>query len=124
MSTIKANTLLHSDGSTTNPPSIPALDQRMAKAWVKFRGLDTLTINDSYNVSSITDNGVGHYSVNFTTAMANSIYSPLSSGSFYNWDSHYQTSSHTTSYFKIHAIRAHNHAYNDTDIITGVVFGS
>ena len=33
MSTIKANTLLHSDGSTTTQPSIPALDKRMAKAW-------------------------------------------------------------------------------------------
>ena len=122
--TLKANTLLHSDGSTTTQPSIPALDTRMAKAWVKFRGLDTLTINDSYNVSSITDNGVGHYSVNFTTAMANSIYSPLSSGSFYNWDSHYQTGSYTTSSFKIYAIRAHNHEYNDTDMIASVVFGS
>ena len=124
MSTIKANTLLHSDGSTTTQPSIPALDKRMAKAWVKFRGLDTLVINDAYNVSSITDNGVGHYTVNFTTAMANSTYSPLSSGSFYNWDSHYQTSHHTTSYFRIHAIRAVSTAYHDTDIITGVVFGN
>jgi hypothetical protein len=124
MSTIKANTLLHSDGSTTTQPSIPALDKRMAKAWVKFRGLDTLAINDSYNVSSITDNGVGQYTVNFTTAMANSTYSPLSSGSYYNWDSHYQTSHHTTSSFRINGIRAHSHAFNDTDIITGVVFGN
>ena len=75
MSTIKANTLLHSDGSTTNPPAIPALDQRMAKAWVNFIGQGTVAINSAYNVSSITDNGTGDYTVNFTVNMANVNYS-------------------------------------------------
>ena len=124
MSTIKVGTLLAADGSTTTQPSIPALDQRMAKAWVKFRGLDTLAINDSYNVSSITDNGVGDYSVNFTTSMANANYSAVSSGSFYNWDSNYLTHSYTTSYFKIAAIRSVSAVYHDTDIITAAVFGN
>jgi len=76
MSTIKANTLLHSDGSTTNPPAIPALDQRMAKAWVSFNGTD-ITVNQSYNVSSITDNSVGHYTVNLTTNMENATYAVI-----------------------------------------------
>ena len=74
MSTIKANTLLHSDGSTTTQPSIPALDKRMAKAWVNFNGTGTVAINSAYNVSSITDNGVGQYSVNFGTAMTTANY--------------------------------------------------
>jgi len=73
MSTIKANTLLHSDGTTTTQPSIPALDKRMAKAWVNFNGV--ATVNDSYGVSSITDNGTGDYTITFTTAMANANYS-------------------------------------------------
>ena len=75
MSTIKANTLLHSDGSTTTQPSIPALDKRMAKAWVNFNGSGTVAIRSSYNVSSITDNGVGLYVVNFSTSMADADYS-------------------------------------------------
>ena len=70
MSTIKANTLLHSDGSTTNPPSIPALDKRMAKAWVNFNGMGTVAIHSSYNISSITDISVGKYKAHFTTAMS------------------------------------------------------
>ena len=74
MSTIKANTLLHSDGSTTTQPSIPALDQRMAKAWVNFNGTGTVAIRDSYNVSSITDLGTGKYKTSFTTAMSNANY--------------------------------------------------
>ena len=72
--TVKANTLLHSDGSTTNPPAIPALDQRMATAWVNFNGKNTISIRDSYNVSSLGDIGVGEYTVNFATNMANTNY--------------------------------------------------
>lgn len=40
------------------------------RAWVNFNGTGTVAIRASGNVSSITDNGVGDYTVNFTTAMA------------------------------------------------------
>ena len=72
MSTIKANTLLHSDGSTTNPPAIPALDQRMAKAWVTFYQSGTAGIRSSYNVSSITDTSTGRFTVHFASTMSTS----------------------------------------------------
>lgn len=39
------------------------------RAWVNFNGNGTVAIRASGNVSSITDNGVGDYTVNFTTAM-------------------------------------------------------
>ena len=74
MSTIKVGTLLAADGSTTTQPSIPALDKRMAKAWVNFNGTGTVAIRDSYGVSSITDNSTGNYMVNFSTNLANSNY--------------------------------------------------
>ena len=79
MSTIKVGTLLAADGSTTTQPSIPALDQRMATAWVNFNGTSTVAIRDSYNVSSITDNGTGDYSVTYTNAMSNSNYATAAS---------------------------------------------
>jgi hypothetical protein len=41
----------------------------IAKAWVNFNGTGTVAIRASFNVSSITDNGAGDYTVNFTTAM-------------------------------------------------------
>jgi hypothetical protein len=47
----------------------------MAKAWVNFNGTGTVAIRDSYNVSSITDNGTGSYSINFTTSLSNANYS-------------------------------------------------
>jgi hypothetical protein len=47
----------------------------MARAWVNFDGTGTVAIRDSFNVSSITDNGVGNYTLNFTTAMPSASYS-------------------------------------------------
>lgn len=46
----------------------------VAYAWVHFNGTGTVAILDSNNVSSITDNGVGLYSVNFTSAVGNATY--------------------------------------------------
>ena len=45
------------------------------RAWVLFNGTGTVAIRASGNVSSITDNGVGDYTVNFTTAMPDANYS-------------------------------------------------
>lgn len=91
MSTIKANTLLHSDGTTTNPPAIPALAPAMAKAWVNFNGTGTVAIRDDYGVSSITDLGVGSYTINFTANMANVNYVVSVAGALLNFDSHTAT---------------------------------
>jgi hypothetical protein len=44
------------------------------KAWANFNGTGTVAIRASYNVSSITDNGVGDYTMNFTTALADANY--------------------------------------------------
>jgi hypothetical protein len=49
----------------------------ICKAWVNFNGTGTVAIRGSFNVSSITDNGAGDYTVNFTTAMPNTNYSCL-----------------------------------------------
>lgn len=45
------------------------------RAWVNFNGTGTVAIRRSGNVSSITDNGAGNYTVNFTTAMPDANYS-------------------------------------------------
>jgi sugar lactone lactonase YvrE len=47
----------------------------LCRAWVNFNGTGTVAIRASYNVSSITDNGTGDYTVNFTTAMVDANYS-------------------------------------------------
>jgi len=44
------------------------------RAWVNFNGTGTIAIRASANVSSLTDNGTGDYTVNFTTAMVDANY--------------------------------------------------
>ena len=50
------------------------------RAWVNFNGTGTPAIRGSGNVSSITDNGTGDYTVNFTTAMSDANYSTVCTG--------------------------------------------
>jgi hypothetical protein len=71
MSTIKATTLSTQSNATV---SIDTVVNGTAKAWVNFNGTGTVAIRASFNVASITDNGVGIYTVNFTTAMPDANY--------------------------------------------------
>ena len=48
-----------------------------ARAWVNFNGTGTVAIRASGNVSSITDNGTGNYTINFATALPDANYSPV-----------------------------------------------
>jgi hypothetical protein len=50
------------------------------RAWVNFNGTGTVAIRASGNVTSITDNGTGDYTVNFTTAMPDANYSAVCTG--------------------------------------------
>jgi len=69
-----------SDNFETGTGGVPQLGGTGAttcKAWVNFNGTGTVAIRDSYNVSSIADNGTGKYTVNFTSAMGNSDYTTV-----------------------------------------------
>ena len=50
------------------------------RAWVNFNGTGTVAIRASGNVSSITDNGAGNYTINFTTQMPDANYSTTFGG--------------------------------------------
>ena len=54
------------------------------RAWVYFNGQDTVAILGSGNVTSITDEGTGRYTVNLTTAMPDVNYTTLASTSTYS----------------------------------------
>jgi uncharacterized protein (AIM24 family) len=70
MSTLVAQTISNGTVSTSSANVI----QGSAKAWVNFNGTGTVAIRASYNVSSITDNGTGNYTINFTNAMVDANY--------------------------------------------------
>ena len=102
--------------------------QGLAKAWVNFNGTGTVAIRDSFNVSSITDNGTGDYTINFTSALANANYvitgssggqSSTSNGGVYQYD---QATAKTTSAFRMITITTSG-GITDTPIIAVAVFG-
>ena len=65
--------VLASNASLMTTPSGTAPNY-MCRAWVNFNGTGVVAIRASGNVTSITDNGTGDYTVNFTTAMSDANY--------------------------------------------------
>ena len=62
------------DANVTKAKTETAIDDNIPLAWVSFKGTSTVTIEDDFNVSSITDNGNGDYTVNYTTNLPNDDY--------------------------------------------------
>lgn len=75
MSKLKLTTLANQDDSASVPAD--TIVSGTAKAWVNFNGTGTVAIRRAFNVSSITDNGTGDYTVNFTNALADANYCPV-----------------------------------------------
>jgi hypothetical protein len=121
MSTAKFDTLQNVAGTKSVPVS--TVVDGSAKAWVNFNGTGTVAIRASFNVSSITDNGTGDYTVNFTTAMPDANYSMnygVDSGS-YNNIGNYGTSSVTASSLRIYVTAGVSGAV-DSAIVSVAIF--
>lgn len=93
------------------------LSQFTAKAWINFNGSGTVSIRDSHNISSVTDNSVGHFTCNFTNNMGNDGYFGTFSNNYDGpgWLGAFHTSS-------IQVINNHN-GYQDPSRVTVLVFG-
>jgi hypothetical protein len=81
MSTLTLGTI---QSNTTSPPAIQNSAGTeigtFCRAWVNFNGTGTVAIRASFNVSSITDNGTGDYTVNLATAMPDSNFASVITG--------------------------------------------
>jgi hypothetical protein len=66
-----------SSNLVTVTPSGMKYHPGVAKAWVAFNGTGTVAILGSYNVSSITDNGTGRYTINFSSNFSSDTYVPV-----------------------------------------------
>jgi hypothetical protein len=75
MSTVVVGTI---QSNSTSPPTFNNTNGTeigtLCRAFCNFNGTSTVAIRASFNVSSITDNGTGDYTVNFTTAFADANY--------------------------------------------------
>ena len=65
------------NSTTTN------LQQGLNKSWVNFNGTGTISTRDSFNVSGLTDNGTGDYTISFSSSKANINYTIVSGDFFY-----------------------------------------
>ena len=119
MSTLRVTTVTNPSGGQ---PTIDGL----ARAWVNFNGTGTVAIRASLNVSSITDNGTGDYTVNFTTAMPDVNYGFC--WSFQNiagaQTTGYQSSatSPSTTAIRVTTVNSNNGAVGDTPIACVTIF--
>ena len=72
-SELRVNTL--KDAAGANSVAMEYVAGGSAKAWANFNGTGTIATRDSFNVTSLDDNGTGNYDVNFTSAMGNADFS-------------------------------------------------
>jgi hypothetical protein len=98
------------------------------RAWVNFNGTGTVAIRASGNVTSITDNGTGEYTVNLTTALTDANYSVVGScgtGAAGNDDFNLTTNFNaapTTSAVRIGSQRANTGVLTDVAYISLAIF--
>jgi len=102
---------LQSNGVTTN-----------ALAWVNFNGTGTVAIRSAYNVSSITDNGTGDYTVNFATALSDANYSFVATSGSGGWVT--RIASMAAGNCNIQTIVGNTTTSTDTAFVLCAVFGN
>ena len=128
ITTAKVTTIQDASGSNGSTPE--QVFQGRAKAWVNFNGEGTIAIRDSFNVSSITDEAVGVYTVNIYTDMANVNYCAVVTSGYSSNDIQtsqnsqlFQHSTKTVGSFKIRQGNSENNSNDDADDVNAVVFG-
>ena len=99
MSTLKTNTIKNTDD----------VEMYLAKAWVNFNGTGTVAIRAAGNVSSITDNGTGDYTVNLTIPMPDTNYAVVTGG---KQDDSYNDRFHSTKVVNTSSFRMYFYAYS------------
>lgn len=127
MSTLKVDNLQTASGSSNSNPE--EIFQGRAKAWVNFNGTGTVAIRGDYNVSSITDHGTGEYTMNFSTAFANTNYAEclatsgdINDGCVLRSYTGSNPISKTTSGIRIQARQLNNGSQGDTASVTASFF--
>ena len=81
--TIAFDTLTTSDSvNTGTEKSIDTsyLFNGVAKVWINFNGTGTIATRDSFNVTSITDDNTGRYTITIANDMSNANYSSVAGG--------------------------------------------
>jgi len=102
-------------GGSVNPSTNVDGINYSCRAWVNFNGTGTVAIRASGNVSSITDNGTGDYTVNFTTAMSDANFAVCGQGSIVGTDARLQAEATTARTTAAYRLLVTNYLFNGTD---------
>jgi hypothetical protein len=86
------------------------LQNGVLKAWRKYTTITTTANTDSFNFSSITDNGTGDTNHNFTNSMTNATYTIMHNTQFSTFSGYYNGGTLTTSAFRTGVYNASNAA--------------
>lgn len=78
MTDLALNSIGNREGTQT--VTVDTMFNGTAKSWVNLNGTGTPAATDSFNFSSVTDNGTGDYTINFTNTFANATYNPTGAG--------------------------------------------
>jgi hypothetical protein len=73
MSTLRVTNVQDTAGA--NSATTAQIYNGIAKAWINFNGTGTISTRADFNVATLTDNGVGDYTITFDTAMSDTNYS-------------------------------------------------
>ena len=113
MSTLKVNTIQNTSAAHSSTPE--EIAQGRAKVWINFQGSGTVAIRDSYNISSLTDNGTGDYSLAYSDNFSNDDYC-LAGTAGYNSEyiaNHLNGSGQSTTYSTSSCRFSVRHVYNN-----------
>ena len=112
--------------------TVPASGTSAAKAWVNFDGTlaTPITPRAQYNVSSVTKNGTGDYTITFTTPMADTNYSAVGTARMSGTlgssaDSRIlQTQTFATGTLQVYCTNGPSNNGSDSNIICVQIFGN
>lgn len=123
MSTVVVGTI---QSNSTSPPTFNNSNGTeigtLCRAFVNFNGTGTVAIRSSFNVSSITDNGTGDYTVNFTNAMPDANYSTVITSLSGYVDSGGSVYSQTTTQTKARSIASTSGSFVDSAMVSVAIF--
>jgi len=120
MSTLKTDTLSNVAGSKSVP--MATVVDGSAKAWVQFLGAGTVTIRAAFNVSSITDIGVGEWKVVFATAMSDANYAAVAAFQSGAGGNILDVNSYSTTGFTVKTVTGAGAAGSDSGAVSAVAF--
>ena len=106
------------------------LQQGLVKSWINFNGQNTVAVRQSFNASSLIDNGEGEYQYSYVNSMADGDYAPMTDNQWDENDDNKATwsciakapNAVTTSQLRINAAIEYNNL-NDSRIVTAQVSG-